>query len=49
LVTLERLEKMVRKLGTSQAWQFAKALAKGQPDRWELVKTIVENRIREVV
>lgn len=37
------------KMTTDQAWQFAKALAKGQKDRWELIKTVVENKIREVV
>jgi len=26
-----------------------KAMAKGQKDRWEIVKTVVENKIREVV
>ena len=29
--------------------QFAKALAKGQKDRWDIIKTVVENKIREVV
>jgi pyruvate dehydrogenase (quinone) len=37
------------KITTDQAWQFAKALAKGQKDRWDIIKTIVENKIREVV
>jgi pyruvate dehydrogenase (quinone) len=37
------------KITTDQAWQFAKALAKGQKDRWEIIKTVVENKIREVV
>lgn len=37
------------KITTDQAWQFVKALAKGQKDRWEIVKTVVENKIREVV
>ena len=37
------------KMTTDQAWQFAKALAKGQKDRWEIIKTVVENKIREVV
>ncbi|MCY0541596.1 hypothetical protein OVW21_26580, partial [Klebsiella pneumoniae] len=37
------------KITTDQAWQFAKALAKGQKDRWEIIKTMVENKIREVV
>ena len=37
------------KLTTDQAWQFVKALAKGQPDRWDIIRTVVENKIREVV
>ena len=37
------------KITTDQAWQFVKALAKGQKDRWDIVKTVVENKIREVV
>jgi pyruvate dehydrogenase (quinone) len=37
------------KITTDQAWQFAKALSKGQKDRWDIIKTVVENKIREVV
>ena len=37
------------KITTAQAFQFAKALARGQKDRWEIIKTVVENKIREVV
>ncbi len=37
------------KITTEQAWQFAKALARGQKDGWDIVKTVVENTIREVV
>jgi pyruvate dehydrogenase (quinone) len=37
------------KITTEQAWQFAKALARGQKDRWEVIKTVVEDKIREVV
>lgn len=37
------------KITTAQAWQFAKAIAKGTEDRWALMKTVVENKIREVV
>lgn len=37
------------KITTEQAWQFAKALARGQQDGWEIIKTVVENTIREVV
>jgi pyruvate dehydrogenase (quinone) len=34
---------------TEQAWHFVEALARGQKDRWEIIKTVVENKIREVV
>ena len=37
------------KITIEQAWQFAKALARGQKDRWEIVKTVVEDKVREVV
>ncbi|MGH7230873.1 MAG: thiamine pyrophosphate-dependent enzyme [Nitrospiraceae bacterium] len=37
------------KITTQQAWHFAEALARGQKDRWEIIKTVVENKIREVV
>ncbi len=37
------------KITTAQAWQFAKALARGQEDRWSILKTLIESRIREVV
>lgn len=37
------------KITTDQAWHFAKALARGQKDRWDIMKTVVENKIREVV
>ncbi len=37
------------KITTAQAWQFVKALARGQDDRWGILKTLVESRIREVV
>jgi pyruvate dehydrogenase (quinone) len=37
------------KITTDQAWHFAEALARGTKDRWEIIKTVVENKIREVV
>ncbi len=36
------------KVSIDQAWQFAKALARGQEDRWDIIKTVVEDRVREV-
>jgi pyruvate dehydrogenase (quinone) len=37
------------KITTEQAWHFAEALMRGTKDRWEIIKTVVENKIREVV
>jgi pyruvate dehydrogenase (quinone) len=34
---------------TKQVWEFAKALVRGQEDRWDILKTVAENTIREVV
>ena len=33
----------------TQALRFAEALLKGQKDRWEIIKTVAEDKIREVV
>ena len=32
-----------------QAWHFAKALVRGEKDRGEIIKTVLEDKIREVV
>jgi len=37
------------KITTAQAWHFAEALARGQQDRWEILKTVAANTIREVI
>jgi pyruvate dehydrogenase (quinone) len=37
------------KIKIAQAWQFAKALVRRQEDRLDLIKTVVENKVREVV
>ncbi|HAP40256.1 MAG TPA: pyruvate oxidase [Nitrospira sp.] len=37
------------KITMEQAWQFAKAVARGQEDRWDLMKSLMLNKIREVV
>ena len=34
---------------TEQALNFAKALARGQKDAWDVIKTVAEDKIREVV
>jgi pyruvate dehydrogenase (quinone) len=40
---------MPGKITTKQALHFAEALARGQKDRWGIIKTVVEDRVREVV
>jgi pyruvate dehydrogenase (quinone) len=40
---------MPGKITTEQAWHFAEALARGQQDRWEILKTVTKNTIREVI
>ncbi|MBS0170708.1 MAG: thiamine pyrophosphate-requiring protein [Nitrospira sp.] len=37
------------KITMEQAWQFAKAVARGQEDRWDLMKSLMVNHIREIV
>ncbi len=37
------------KITIDQAWQFSKALARGQRDRWDIIKTVLEDKVREVV
>jgi pyruvate dehydrogenase (quinone) len=32
-----------------QALKFAEALLRGEKDRWEIIKTVVEDKIREVI
>ena len=36
-------------ISTEQAVNFAKALVRGEKDRWEILKTVVENKVREVI
>jgi pyruvate dehydrogenase (quinone) len=37
------------KITTDQAWHFAEALMKGQRDGWDIFKTVLGNKIREVI
>jgi pyruvate dehydrogenase (quinone) len=37
------------KIKMSQALHFAEALARGQKDRWDIIKTVIEDKVREVV
>jgi pyruvate dehydrogenase (quinone) len=34
---------------TAQAWNFVKALARGQEDRWQILKTAAKNTVRQVI
>jgi pyruvate dehydrogenase (quinone) len=40
---------MPGKIKTTQALHFAEALARGQKDRWDIIKTVIEDKVREVV
>jgi len=40
---------MPGKLTTEQAIHFTEALLKGQRDRWKIIKTVAEDKIREVI
>jgi pyruvate dehydrogenase (quinone) len=40
---------MPGKISTKQALHFAEALAKGQKGRWDIIKTVAEDMVREVV
>ncbi len=37
------------KITTEQAWHFAKALARGTKDRFDIIKTVLEDKVREVI
>jgi pyruvate dehydrogenase (quinone) len=37
------------KITTDQAWKFTEALLKGERGGWEIFKTVLENKVREVV
>lgn len=37
------------KITTEQAWHFAKALARGEKDRFDIIKTVIEDKVREVI
>ncbi|HWQ31832.1 MAG TPA: thiamine pyrophosphate-dependent enzyme [Blastocatellia bacterium] len=40
---------MPGKITTDQAFEFAKALSRGQREAWEIIKTVAENKVREVI
>jgi pyruvate dehydrogenase (quinone) len=40
---------MPGKITTKQALHFAEALARGEKDRWDIIKTVIEDKVREVI
>lgn len=40
---------MPGKITSEQAWKFAESLARGEKYRWEILKTLAEDKVREVV
>ena len=40
---------MPGKITTEQAWHFMEALARGERDRWDIIKTVAKDIIREVI
>lgn len=34
---------------TEQALNFAKSFVRGEKDRWDIIKTVLKNKIREVI
>ena len=40
---------MPGKVTTKQALHFAEALARGEKDRWEIIKTVLKDKVREVI
>jgi pyruvate dehydrogenase (quinone) len=40
---------MPGKITMKQALHFAEAMARGQKDRWGIIKTVIEDKVRETV
>ena len=36
-------------INAKQALMFAEALARGEKDAWEIIKTVAEDKIREII
>ncbi|MBV9209068.1 MAG: pyruvate oxidase, partial [Acidobacteria bacterium] len=36
-------------INLTQALHFAEALARGEKDRWEIIKTLVKDKVREII
>jgi pyruvate dehydrogenase (quinone) len=37
------------KITTDQAWKFTEALMKGERGGWEIFKTVLEDKVRELI
>jgi len=35
-------------ISSTQAWHFAKAMIRGEKDRWNNLKTVIKNKVRRV-
>jgi len=40
---------MPGQINTEQATKFAEALLRGERDRWKIIKTVIEDKVREVI
>jgi pyruvate dehydrogenase (quinone) len=40
---------MPGKISTKMAFSFAEALAKGERNRWDIIKTVLEDKVREII
>jgi len=40
---------MPGQINTEQATKFAEALLRGEKDRWKIIKTVIEDKVREVI
>jgi hypothetical protein len=40
---------MPGQVNTEQAAKFAEALLRGEKDRWNIIKAVLEDKVREVV
>jgi len=36
-------------VSSAQAWSFAKSMIRGEKDRWNIIKTVVKNKMRRIV
>ena len=36
-------------INSEQAWQFAKSMLRGEKDRWNIIKTVIKDKVRQVL